>query len=97
MLKVLLISSLQVPIRCSIRNDTFKDGNREILSRVWGVRDLLRRVLDWMIEFIDTLFTQTARSIGNTALSLFYALYSSPLHTHWGSQSSLDLILVTDF
>jgi hypothetical protein len=41
-----------------------------------------------MTGFIDTLFTELGTT-GNTALLLFYTLYRSPLHTHYGSQSSL--------
>jgi hypothetical protein len=39
---------------------------------------------------LDLLRLYTQREItGNTALSLIYALYSLPLNTHYGSQSSL--------
>jgi hypothetical protein len=41
-----------------------------------------RRGLDWMIGFIASYTFTHFAIIGNTALSLFYTLYSSPLHTH---------------
>jgi hypothetical protein len=51
-----------------------------ILPRVGGLCVTYRRVLDWMIGFIDTLFTQFGFT-GNTALSLVYTLHSTGTQT----------------
>jgi hypothetical protein len=40
-----------------------------------------KRVLDWMIGFIETLFTQLGTT-GNYSATGISTLHSSPLHTH---------------
>jgi hypothetical protein len=51
-----------------------------LLSQVrFVVCDLIRRVLDWMIDIL--IFTELGPA-GNTALLLIYTHYSSPLHPH---------------
>jgi hypothetical protein len=63
----------QLTTRCYIPED------REILLTL---RMTIEGVLDWMIGFIAPYtFTQFGTT-GNTALSLFCTLYTSPLHTH---------------
>jgi hypothetical protein len=59
-----------------------------IIPRLGGLCVTYRRVLDWINRFSDTLYTHLGTT-GNTALLLIYTLYSSPLHAHYGSQSSL--------
>jgi hypothetical protein len=49
---------------------------------------IYRQILDWKIEFIDTLYIHFGTT-GNRVLLLIYTLYSSPLQTHSGSQPSL--------
>lgn len=43
---------------------------------------LIRRVFDWMIGSIAPYTFTQVETTGNTALSLFSTLSSSPLHTH---------------
>jgi hypothetical protein len=48
---------------------------------------LIDGLLDWMIGFIDTLYIQLGTT-GNSSATAISALYSSPLHMHYNSQSS---------
>jgi hypothetical protein len=57
-------------------------------SHVYGDAWLTRRVPDWMIGFIDTLSTQLGTT-GNYSAIAILRTFSSPLHTHLGSKSSL--------
>jgi hypothetical protein len=51
-------------------------------------------VLDWMIGFIDTLYTQLGTTGSYSAIACLHT-FSSPLHTHYGSVFT-SRILATD-
>jgi hypothetical protein len=60
-----------------------------ILSRVGGLRVSYKTGFGLDDRIYWQLIHSQLETTGNTALSLIYTLYSSPLHTHYGSQSSL--------
>jgi hypothetical protein len=73
-----------VPEGCSPHNHSCKNlKSYNIITRkglffAW----LIRRVLDWMIGLSDVLCNHNLGLQAITALSLFYTLSISPLHTH---------------
>jgi hypothetical protein len=52
-----------------------------ILSRIWVACVTYRRVLDWMIGFIDNLYTPLGTIINYTAIADLYLKLTVPLST----------------
>jgi hypothetical protein len=73
-------------VKCSLLLSSFNE-TVNILSHVWCMCVIYRRVLDRMIGFIHTLYTQFGTT-SNTAPSLTSTLYKSQWHAK-SSQSSL--------
>jgi recombinational DNA repair ATPase RecF len=54
--------------------------NANILSSVWGACETYRRVLDWMIGYIDTLYVHSTRNYRQLQGYRLSTIYSSLLH-----------------
>jgi hypothetical protein len=83
--KMVLYEEILVYTRSSLfplRYVRISKSGIKIFSRIAVRAWLIRRVLDWMIVFIDTLYTDNSELHVITALSMTYTYYNSSLHTH---------------
>jgi hypothetical protein len=78
---IFMVSYVRIPDLTPFSLRVSLDNTRIIFSRVGTCAWLIRRVSDWMIGFINTLYTQHGTT-GNTALSLIHTLFRSPLQTY---------------